>query len=251
MPRSARKKSESNIYHIMLRGINQQQIFCDNEDYQRFLWCLWECKRIGGFELYAYCLMGNHVHLLIKECKEPLDLTFKRLGSKFVYWYNAKYGRVGHLFQDRYKSEPVETDAYFLTVLRYIHQNPVKAGLCTHAEDYQWSSYSEYFKNKWIIDPEFLLSMIPIDEYIRYHNIENNDSCLENSVDIRRKVVDEQIVALMNSISNCSNPTEFQMLSEYKQISHIHTLHKNGASIRQICRLTGCSKNKVERWLKA
>ncbi len=83
MPRTGRKKSASGIYHVMLRGINQQQIFEDDEDFDRFLGILRECKRICGFELYAYCLMGNHVHLLMREGKEPLELIFKRLGSRF------------------------------------------------------------------------------------------------------------------------------------------------------------------------
>ena len=129
MPRQARRLSESGIYHIMLRGINRQQIFEDPEDYDKFIDVLKACKEVSGFEIYAYCLMGNHIHLLIKPDKEPLELIFKRIGSRYVYWYNWKYNRTGHLFQDRFKSEPVDSDEYFLTVLRYIHCNPVKSGL--------------------------------------------------------------------------------------------------------------------------
>ena len=103
--------SDSCIYHVMLRGINRQDIFEDEEDFLRFLAVLKECKEISGYELYAYCLMANHIHLLIRTGKEPLDLIFKRLGSRFVYWYNLKYRRTGHLFQDRYRSEPVEDDS--------------------------------------------------------------------------------------------------------------------------------------------
>ena len=89
----------------MLRGINRQDIFEDEEDFLHFLTVLKECKAICEFEIYAYCLMTNHIHLLIKSGKEPLALVFKRIGSRFVYWYNLKYRRSGHLFQDRYKSE--------------------------------------------------------------------------------------------------------------------------------------------------
>ena len=88
-----------------------------------------ECKEISGFEMYAFCLMTNHVHLLLRETDEPLEVVFKRIGSRYAYWYNNKYQRIGHLFQDRFKSENVEDDAYFLTVLRYIIQNPMKAGM--------------------------------------------------------------------------------------------------------------------------
>ena len=142
MPRTARKKSNTGIYHVMLSGINQQRIFEDDEDNEKFLLTLSDCKKAGGFELYGYCLMGNHVHLLIKVAKEELEQIFRRIEARYVYWYNWKYKRSGHLFQDRYKSEPVEDDRYFVSVLRYIHQNPVKAKLCKKPEEYKWSSYS-------------------------------------------------------------------------------------------------------------
>ena len=116
MPRQARRQSESGIYHIMLRGINQQQIFEDEEDNQKFVEVLKDCKLISGFKVYAYCLMGNHIHLLLKAENENLEQIFKRIGARYVYWYNWKYRRRGHLFQDRFKSEPVEDDAYFLQI---------------------------------------------------------------------------------------------------------------------------------------
>ena len=88
--------------------------------------------------------MNNHIHLLIKEGQEELGTVFRRIGAKYVYWYNRKYSRRGHLFQDRYKSEVVEDDGYLLTVLRYIHQNPLKAGIVKNIEQYPWSSYQDY-----------------------------------------------------------------------------------------------------------
>ena len=115
----------------MLRENEQRQVFKDAEDNERFLEMLSACKTASGFEVYAYCLMGNHLYLLIRtdESGDPLSRIFRRLGAQYVYWYNGKYERVGHLFQDRFRSEPVEDDAYLLSVLRYIHQNPVKAGI--------------------------------------------------------------------------------------------------------------------------
>jgi len=144
MPRLAREKCESNIYHVMLRGAGQQQIFEDAEDSERFLKILAECKQISGFALYAYCLMGNHVHLLIKEQCETLEQIVKRIATRYVYWFNVKYARCGHLFQDRFRSEPVKDRRYFLTVLCYIHQNPIKAGICEDLDQYVYSSYREY-----------------------------------------------------------------------------------------------------------
>jgi REP element-mobilizing transposase RayT len=113
-----------------MRGINRQIIFEDKEDNERFLETLKTGKSKSGFNLYAYCLMGNHLHLLVKVEKEDLEMIIKRIAGSYVYWYNLKYRRCGHLFQDRYKSETIEDDAYLLTVIRYIHQNPLKSCIC-------------------------------------------------------------------------------------------------------------------------
>ena len=84
MPRQARKKSESGIYHIMFRGINRQQIFEDSEDNEKFLDILRECKAISEYKVFAYCLMGNHIHILLQETKEPIELLMKRIATRFV-----------------------------------------------------------------------------------------------------------------------------------------------------------------------
>ena len=183
MPRTARKKSETGIYHIMLRGINKQVLFEDEEDCEKFLQVLKECRWISGYKLMAYCLMGNHLHLLMKEEKEELEQIFKRIGVRYVYWYNFKYKRSGHLFQDRFKSEPINSDGYFLAVLRYIHQNPVKAGLCNDVSEYKWSSYCDYMNDSGITDIEFGLSLFNKDkkratlEFKKYMKEYDKTSC--------------------------------------------------------------------------
>jgi putative transposase len=100
--------------------------------------------------------MDNHIHLLIKEGQEPIGYTMKRIGVSYVVWYNRKYDRIGHLFQDRFKSEVVETDEYLLTVLRYNHQNPLKAGKVKSVVNYKWSSYTEYIGQSKIIETGFI-----------------------------------------------------------------------------------------------
>ena len=140
MPRASRVKSESGIYHIMLRGINQQVIFEQSEDYEKFTEILNKYKAISGYKVFAYCLMSNHIHLVIKQEKESIEQILKRIAGSYVYWYNWKYYRKGHLFQDRFRSEPIEDEKYLLTVIRYIHRNPVKAEITEKLEDYTYSS---------------------------------------------------------------------------------------------------------------
>ncbi len=206
-----------------------------------------ETKAVSEYKLFAYCLMGNHIHLLIKEEKELLEQIFKRIGGKFVYWYNIKYQRIGHLFQDRFKSEPVEDDAYLFTVLRYIHQNPVKAKLCEKIEDYKFSSYKEYTDRNWIVDTDFILDIMPLDEFAAFNNQENSDKCLELEEKETVRLTDEQAKTIIELHSGCRNVIEFQSLPKVRQCSLIDEFKNKGLSIRQVSRLTGVSISLVRK----
>ena len=232
----------------MLRGINQQQIFEDIEDFSKFLQVLKDCKAISEFEIYAYCLMGNHIHLLIQEIKEPIEQIMKRIATRFVYWYNIKYQRVGHLFQDRFKSEPVEDDAYFLAVLRYIHQNPIKAGICKKPQDYQHSSYNEFLDISYLINRDFVFDMIDKEQFIVFNNEKTFDKCLDVEDNPLIKVTDEQAQRIIEKYSKCKNVTEFQNLDIKSRDKYLKKFKENGLSIRQISRLTGVSFNVVRKF---
>lgn len=232
----------------MLRGVNQQQIFEEQEDCDKFLQVLKDCKAISEFKLFAYCLMGNHIHILLQETKEPIELVMKRIATRFVYWYNIKYHRAGHLFQDRFKSEPIENDAYFLTVLRYIHQNPIKAGICKTVADYENSSYNEYFKSSDLIDRDFVFEIISKDEFAKFNSEKVFDSCLDVEDKPKIKVTDEQAKKIVEKISKCKNVAEFQALDVKTRDKCLKRLRESGLSIRQISRLTGVSFNVVRKY---
>ena len=246
MPRQARRKSESGIYHIMLRGINQQQIFQDEEDNLKFLEILSKYKEQCGYEIYAYCLMGNHVHILLKEGKENLTLVLKRIAGSYVYWYNWKYRRCGHLFQGRFKSEPVEDDEYFLTVIRYIHQNPIKAGICKNIDGYKFSSYNEYINKENLVDIDFCFSVIDKEQFIEFNNEFNDDVCLDIS-DNDFRLTDDEALKIIWKICKCKSVSDFQKLDKVKRNYYIQKFHQRGLSIRQISRLVGLSRKVVEK----
>jgi len=147
MSRRPCQKSFTNIYHIMIRGNEKKDIFIDDEDRYKFLEVISKKMELSGYDIYAYCLMNNHIHLLMKENIEGIDLCFKRINVSYVYYFNKKYNRVGHLFQDRFKSECIDTEQYLLSAVRYIHNNPVKEGIAMHPCDYTWSSYNAYITN--------------------------------------------------------------------------------------------------------
>lgn len=251
MPRKARKKSESGIYHIMMRGINRQSIFEDDEDYLRFIQTLQLYKQKSEFELYAYCLMGNHVHLLLRTGKEPLEQVMRRICGSYVYWYNTKYERVGNLFQDRFKSEPVENDASFLYVQRYIHQNPFKAGVESEIGKYKWNSYNEYVGKTKIINAEYTFDILSNDResalknFVKYTNEVNDDACLDLQ-EKRRSISDQEARMLINEVCDVKNAIDVQKFDIKIRNACLKKLKEDYClSIRQIERITGINRGIV------
>lgn len=151
------------------------------------------------------------------------------------------------MFQDRFKSEPVEDDAYLFTVLRYIHQNPIKAKLCENVEDYRFSSYREYTDNKWIVDTDFILDVMPLEEFAAFNHEENTDKCLEIEEKENIRLTDEQARDIIKMSSGCSNATEFQALPKAEQEKYVEEFKNRGLSIRQVSRLTGVSFGLVRK----
>ena len=125
----------------MERGIRRQEIFKEEMDYQMFLAILKKVVESYETTVHAYCLMTNHIHLLLETNVSEIGRIMQKIAGDYARTYNRKYGYRGHLFEDRYKSCLVKDDAYFLQTSRYIHLNPVKARMAAHPEDYRWSSY--------------------------------------------------------------------------------------------------------------
>lgn len=251
MPREARKISCSNIYHAMLRGINRQVIYEEDADRRVFMMALKECKDVSGFKLHAFCLMPNHVHLLIEPAGEPLELIFKRLGVKYVGWFNRKYDRAGHLFQDRFRSENVEDNRYFMTVLRYILQNPMKAGMESQPGSYPWSSYLAYKKGIGsITDTQYAIDLFGSQEaLIDYVLLGNEDTVMdEDQFDWRMKI--EKAKEIMEQVSGCATVSDFQRLDRQIQKEYAVKIYLAGVSAYQIAKMTGMSKSTVERTVK-
>lgn len=245
MPRAARKKSSTGIYHVMLRGINHQVIFEDDEDYEKLLYTLKKYEEKSSYTIYAWCLMDNHIHLLIKEAEEELSIAFRRIGASYVSWYNQKYSRRGHLFQDRFKSEAVESDRYFAVVVRYIHQNPVKAHLLKNIADYRWSSYREYIEKPWICDTETTLRLFSTDKtkaakmFKEFNLAKHHGQCLDYQKSIRP--TDAEGIDIIKSLIDGKSPASIQHFEAAKRNEIIRACKERGLSFRQISRLTGIS----------
>ncbi len=245
MPRTARQGSNSGIYHVMVRGINRQDIFLDHEDYERYLSTLSVVKARSGCRIHSYCLMNNHVHLLLQEGEEKLSQVMKRIGASYVRWYNTKRQRVGHLFQDRFQSQAVEDDAYLLTVARYIHQNPVKAGL---AIDYPWSSYQTYAlpeqSSGGLVDTDLVLGVAGG----RQQFIE--DSAAEvvavQALEDCHPVSDETVGGILRELLGGQVPGALKVMKKRERDETVRQLRSlPGVTCAQIARITGLSLSAV------
>lgn len=245
MPRGAREKSESGYYHVILRGIGRQSIFEDNEDNIRFIETIHRYKNELQVEIHAYCLMGNHVHILLRDTKEQLNLLMKKIAGSYAYYFNRKYDRVGHVFQDRFKSEAVEDDEYYLTVLRYIHQNPKKADIST-IEAYEWSSYKEYGKNSQLIETAYALDLLGgTEKLIEFLNNINDDECLE--INENRSITDKKAKEILLKEYGLISFMEIQNKPIKERNLLLHNLKDRGLSIRQLARLTGLNRGIIQK----
>ncbi len=248
MPRRARAKTESGIYHVMLRGIDRQVIFQDDEDCEKFLQSLAACQKATPFTLYAYCLMGNHVHLLLREDDQPLSLMFRRLGPKYVRWYNWKYDRTGYLFQGRFKSEAIKDDAHFLAILRYIYQNPVKARLCARPEEYPWSDHGAKAGSPLILDRDFIRGLIDPQQLAAFVAESTQEVFLD--VGQEKQIHDRQAAEIIKDLCGLRAASDFIALPPERYSGFLKELQARGCSIRQLSRLTGLSKKQIERELQ-
>ncbi|MCQ2267911.1 MAG: transposase [Bacteroidaceae bacterium] len=261
MARQARKASETGVYHVMMRGINHLQIFESEEDYYHFLSALQFAKEQiapDGSRLqdlcayYAYALMGNHVHLLIQARESTIGDIVKRIASSYVFYFNRKYGRDGHLFKERFRSEPCNDMSYFLTLLRYIHQNPVKAGLARRIEDYPYTSWHEYLNDYEFIMPicnvRTVLQRIQLAELkdLVETPLDEDIYCLDHEEKPTRKISDDQLLAYLKSSFGIDNCYDIVHLDKAARNEVLTDLIRIGGGIRQLVRLTGIGKHVIE-----
>ncbi len=259
MPRKRREISSSGIYHLVVRGVNRCRIFEDTLDYHVFLKRLKLQMEKEKIQLFAYCLMNNHAHLLIKEDLQTRNLArfTARFLSAYAHFFNKRHGRCGHLFQDRFKSKVVEDASYFMDAMVYIHNNPVVAGFVRHGQRYHWSSHSEHVLYQsqgltpQISSPQAIPDLLDIPKS-QYHAL----------FELRHKIDDTQLGALMATSldddafaqiidhADVNRPERINDLDTLTRDQHIAHFLQNGMTCKQIARLTCIGEKYIYR-LKA
>ena len=256
MSRHPRNSSQTGIYHVMLKGINCQQIFEKKEDYRKFICILRDMATPKGetkhsslkpCSIYAYCLMPDCVHLLIKEEADCISKVVGKVASLYAVYYNCKYNHSGQLFQDRFKSEPVNDDAHFLTLLSYIHQLPVTGKQCRHVEDYDWSSWREYINAPNRMSDFCAVSKV-FDRISRQDLIEQVTTPLPKALLVHRfdryrgYVPDASVIEFLTSTYHIESPKDILQYPKKQRYKVLKDAKDFGASIRQLSRLTALSE---------
>lgn len=244
MPRQARRMSSTGFMHIITRGIGRQLLFEEESDYRHYLSILERYSMESGARVYAYCLMDNHVHLLVKGEQDQIVLLMKKLGVNYSGYFNWKYERVGHLFQDRYRSEPVEDEQYLFTVFRYILRNPEKAGICK-ASEYKWSSYRLYEDIPAFMELDIIRDRLgSFEQYQSFIEACNEDECLEYETE---KHDDGWAKSILQNELGIQSGMELQNYDKKSRNEALGRLKRCGLSVKQIERLTGINRNIVQR----
>lgn len=244
MPRTARKLSISGYMHIVVRGIGKQIIFEDAADYRRFLSTVERFCRETEVRICAYCLMENHAHLLIRDEQCEVSQFMQKVGTSYSMYFNRKYERNGHLLQGRFYSECVEDETYLLVVLRYILNNPKKAGICD-ASKYRWSSYALYDNPAPYMDLSLIKKLLgDKTNYEEFINKDEEQPCIDYDTYAKN---DAWAKYTIRKCLNVDSGTALQSFERKKRNEALRILKSNGLTNKQIERLTGISRNIVQR----
>lgn len=245
MPRKRRMKTDTKMYHIIIRGVNKQDIFYDEQDIHKFLKELIRVKEKYAVKIYSYCLMPNHIHFEIEDVTDSLHKIMQSLEVSYSAYFNKKYERVGHLFQNRFLSKCIENEQYLIRLCRYIHQNPVKARIST-LDKYKWSSYRSYIFNEEdkITDRQYILNLFDNDiEKFKNFSLENlykNDEVEDLEFEIIKSFSDKEAIEIIRIKIGEAN---LQNIQHYNKIMREAVLSK----LKNLKRSFMCSNIKSTR----
>ena len=189
MPHKPRRESSTRFYHIYVRGINKEKIFGQPREKNYFKRIIRKYLKEYDVEIYSYCIMSNHAHLLSKSDLKELSMFMSKVLAKYAQYYNYKNNRNGHVFQNRFGSECIESERYFWNCLKYIHMNPVKACMVSGLMDYKYSSI-KYYMNE-IVDilhenaiKHYKMKFHDWKEFQQYHQPQNPDIFMDSKEEV-------------------------------------------------------------------
>ena len=239
MPKAARVKSASGYYHVVPKGIADQLIFEDDLDRSMYLELLRKAKTEVGIKLHAYCLMSNHVHLVVEDEHDMLSEFMKYVTERYAMYYAKQIGRTGGVFRKPFWSEPIESDEHLLSAVRYVHANPAAAGICP-ASAYEWSSAKDYLgRETEITDTETVLDMLGgRDGFIEFSKPSHTTATPFPGSSLTNHLSDDEALAIAKAVLGDTG-INLSACDRGVQSAGIVELFQRGFSVPQIARITG------------
>ena len=258
MPRNLRIFCHSKIYHIILKGIDNQDIFYDNQDRYVFLENIKKSQKNYTYNVLAYCLMNNHVHMVIQVENDLLSKAIQSLTIRYVYYFNKKYDREGPFVRNRFKSKIIENPNYFLKVCRYVHRNPEKANI-NKTEKYKWSSYNDYISGKGITKTKILLHYFNnnINDFVKFTLQKESLEEISNEADFEliSRLTDDQLIKIIKERFNLMSFEDVPKFIKGYSKEEKENIIKNidnivGTNPRQMARVIGINRKLIYKILK-
>lgn len=248
MPRVSRQPSATGFYHVIFRGNGRQLLFEDDDDRRYFLGLL--TKKAAKFDIaiIAWCLMSNHIHLLLEDPKTQLSQAMHGLATAYARHFNCRSGHVGSVFQGRFTSVAITSDRQLLQAVRYIHENPRKAGIA-QAREYRWSSFGEYLHGARVIDGAKALELV--GGRAGFERLCEDERFASYYVRPMKRVSDEDAAAAARSMLDGGDPAHIKALPRARRNEALRKLREAGMSIKQIERLTGIGRSTISRATRA
>ena len=249
-------RTVAGFYHVCARGTGKQLIFENDADRWEFLELMRDCCREAGVTIVAWCLMGNHVHLVLADYEDAMSAAMHRLLLTYVRRFNKRTGRTGHLFQNRFDRRSLDSDRYLMAAIRYVHANPQEAGISL-IERYPWSSFYEFLRaydgdvGKGFSDPSCVLELFGSAKGFVGYSLElpdGSDSVIHemNETEWERHAFADKMAKRLGVPLN-----ELKTVAPSRRDGIIFALHDGGYTVREIERYTGISKSTVSRIVRA
>lgn len=260
MGRRARQQSPVGYYHVIVRGNNREKVFLGPDEKSFFMGLLKEEVEEGTIDVAAYCMMTNHAHAVVNCDLVDLSKAMSSINIQYAMRFNRDMDRVGHVFQDRYKSKAIFDEYQLLRVIRYVHKNPVSANMVRFPDEYPWSSYSEYLRYPVVISEhqkQFVLGFFQgIGEFAEFHTETDSDEYMDVAEEVERnrtlraqKVISDYLEEKRAESASIGGGELVGLASLDKESAEelIGRLLEEGLTHRRIAELLGIGRNRVHR----
>lgn len=250
MPRMARKNLENGFFHIMVQGIKKEKVFYKGEYREKYIELMKFFKEKQKVEIISYCVMNNHVHIIIyTEDVNELTMYMQKLNTTYAIHYNKAENRVGYVFRNRFESKQIYNQDYLTKCIKYVHMNPVKAGITKTEGEYKYSSYNDYINKKGIVTDELLEKIFSSKyNYLKeFFKIEYDEELFEELE--KEELTEEKIKEQVNQFIKKEEITLEELKTDKRLIKKLYNTMKLKPTKAKLGECIGLSRTRISKIL--